>query len=101
MKTTAACLSILLLFGTFVSQTSAGTSGTKAGLASSPWADEDQALTKKVCAILTECEKIKPGTTRAQVLKAFTSEGGIAVGRTYVSRRCPIIKIDVWFTPSG
>ena len=68
------------------------------------WADSnpDKDLTKQVSDILTECKKIVPGTTRAKLLRVFTTEGGqsTATQRTFVHRRCPFIKVDVEFVPS-
>jgi hypothetical protein len=63
----------------------------------------DKDLTKQISDILTECKKITPGATRAELLKVFTTEGGIstATRRTFAHRRCPYIKVDVEFTPSG
>jgi hypothetical protein len=58
--------------------------------------------TKQIAEILTECQKIKPEMTRAELLKVFTTEGGLstAAWRTFVYRGCPYIKVDVDFTPS-
>ena len=66
-------------------------------------ADElDKNLTKQISDILTEWKKINPGTTRAELLKVFTTEGGISTARhrTFVHRRCPCIKVEVDFTLS-
>ncbi len=59
-------------------------------------------LTKQISEILTECQKIKPGMTRAELLKVFTTEGGLATAtrRTFIYRGCPYIKVDVDFTLS-
>src|ERR1035438_7258829 len=59
-------------------------------------------LTKQISAVITECQKIKPGMTRAELLKIFTTQGGIwsAMHRTFVYRGCPYIKVDVDFTLS-
>ena len=52
---------------------------------------------------ISECIKriqsIKPGATRAELLKVFTTEGGLSTRsqRTYVYRDCPYIKVDVEF----
>jgi hypothetical protein len=64
--------------------------------------DVDKDLTKQISDILTECQKIKPGMTRSDLLKVFTTEGGIstATHRTFVYRGCHYIKIDVEFTLS-
>jgi hypothetical protein len=44
-------------------------------------------------------KSIKPGMTRADLQKVFTTEGGISmrVQRTYVYRNCPYCKVDVEF----
>jgi len=64
--------------------------------------DGDRNLTKQISDILTECKKITPGMTRADLLKVFTTEGGIftATHRTFVHRHCPYIKVDVEFALS-
>ena len=43
------------------------------------------------------------GMTRADLLKVFTTEGGLSTGlnRTYVYRECQYIKVDVDFEPVG
>jgi hypothetical protein len=66
------------------------------------YAPETSDLTKQISDILTECQKIKPGMTRSDLLKVFTTEGGIstAMSRTFVYRGCPYIKVNVDFTPS-
>ena len=53
--------------------------------------------------ILTECQTIKPGMTRAELSKVFTTEGGLSIPmhRTYVYHDCPYVKVDVDFTPSS
>ncbi|HTX22361.1 MAG TPA: hypothetical protein VMD27_10975 [Candidatus Aquilonibacter sp.] len=62
----------------------------------------DTNLTKQISEILTECQKIKPGMTRAELLKVFTMEGGFstATHRTFIYRGCPYIKVDVDFNLS-
>ena len=62
----------------------------------------DDNLTKQISGILTECQKIKTGMTRADLLKVFTTEGGFSTQgwRTYVHSRCPYIKVDVEFAPT-
>ena len=66
------------------------------------YTSEASDLTKQISAILTGCQKIKPGMTRAELLKVFTTEGGLstAMHRTFVYRGCPYIKVDVDFTDS-
>ena len=62
----------------------------------------DKTFTKEIADVLKQCETIKPGMTRADLSKLFTTEGGLytAKHRTYVYRRCPYIKIDVDFSLS-
>jgi hypothetical protein len=62
----------------------------------------DTNLTKQISDILAECQKIKSGMTRAELLRVFTTEGGLstATHRTFVYRGCPYIKVDVDFTAS-
>ena len=55
--------------------------------------------------VLEKMETIKPGMTRADLLKVFTAEGGLPpkglqrLRRTFVSRDCPYFKIAVEFEP--
>jgi len=62
-----------------------------------------QRRTEWIAASLKEMETIKVGMTRADLLKVFTTEGGLSTGlqRTYVYRDCPYIKVDVEFEPVG
>ncbi len=62
----------------------------------------DKNLTKQISDILTECKKITAGTPRTELLKIFTTEGGLstATHRTFVHRRCPYIKVEVDFSLS-
>jgi hypothetical protein len=64
--------------------------------------DVDQAHTEWVAKSLIAMQGIKVGTTRADLLKIFTTEGGLssASQRTYVYRGCPYIKLDVRFKAS-
>ena len=63
----------------------------------------DTDFTKKVEQVLREAQKLKVGMTRAELLKTFTTEGGLSsrTWRRYVSQRCPYIKVDVEFSPVG
>jgi hypothetical protein len=59
----------------------------------------DASLTSKIDAVIKTADALRPGMTRADVLKNFETEGGISF-RTwnhYVFKRCPYIKIDVTF----
>ena len=48
---------------------------------------------------LKRMQTVKPGMTRTDLLKVFTTEGGPSTGlhRTFVSRDCPYFKVDVEF----
>ena len=56
-----------------------------------------------VAQTLKQMQAIKPGMTRMDLLKAFTTEGGLSIGlhRTFVSRECPYFKVDVEFEAVG
>ena len=58
-----------------------------------------QAHTAWVLHTLERMETIKPGMTRADLLKVFRTEGGLSTGllRTFVSQDCPYFKVDVEF----
>jgi hypothetical protein len=62
-----------------------------------------QEQTEWIAKSLKEMEKIRVGVTRADLLKVFTTEGGLSTGlsRRYVYRECPYIKVDVEFKPIG
>jgi hypothetical protein len=53
--------------------------------------------------VLIRMQAVKPGMTRAELLRPFTTEGGLSTGlqRTYVSRDCPYFKVDVKFRAFG
>jgi len=59
----------------------------------------DQNHTQWISGALRSMQTIKPGMTRADLLKVFTEEGGLstAAQRTYVYQECPYIKVDVKF----
>ena len=52
---------------------------------------------------LEKIESVKPGMTRSELLKVFTTEGGLSTGlhRTYISRDCPYFKVTVDFEAIG
>jgi hypothetical protein len=55
-----------------------------------------QERTKWINKVLWEIQNIRPGMRRKDLLKLFTTEGGIQ-GRRYVLIECPYIKVDVEF----
>lgn len=52
---------------------------------------------------LQKMETIHKGMTRGDLLKVFTTEGGLSFGlnRRFVSRDCPYFKVDVEFRAVG
>jgi hypothetical protein len=52
---------------------------------------------------LEKMQTIKPGMTRQELLKVFTTEGGLSTGlsRRFVSQDCPYFKVDVEFEAVG
>lgn len=48
---------------------------------------------------LTRILTVKPGMSREQLMRVFSTEGGIstALQRIFVSRDCPFFKVDVTF----
>jgi hypothetical protein len=52
-----------------------------------------------VAEALKRMQTIRPGMTREDLLKVFTTEGGMfsETRRTFVSRDCPFFKVDVLF----
>jgi len=54
-----------------------------------------------IASALRSIQAIKVGMTRSDLMKVFTTEGGLefknapASQRTYVCRKCPYIKVDV------
>jgi hypothetical protein len=79
--------------------------GRPAAMATSSSAEQateiDSTLTSSILAVLSAVEKIRPGMTRAELLKTFTEDGGLSFPseRTYVYRACPLIKVDIEFEP--
>jgi hypothetical protein len=63
----------------------------------------DKDHTTWVAESLKRMQTIKPGMTRTDLLKVFTTEGGLSTGlkRTYVSQDCPYFKVDVEFEAVG
>ncbi|QHN04758.1 carboxypeptidase regulatory-like domain-containing protein [Granulicella sp. WH15] len=59
----------------------------------------DSSFVQSVSEALRATEAIKPGMSRRALLTAFTEEGGLSsrTRRTYVSKACPYLKVDVDF----
>ncbi len=66
-----------------------------------PQPQANQEHTAWLAANLTKIWTVKPGMTRQDLLKVFTTEGGISdrTHRTYVLHECYLIKVDVEFRP--
>jgi hypothetical protein len=63
-------------------------------------AADDAVLTRRISEVLKEAGKVKPGMTREELLKVFSTEGGISTARqrTFVYQGCSLIKVDVEFS---
>lgn len=59
----------------------------------------DPALTRSMEQVLKDVSSIQSGMTRADLLRVFTTEGGLSTRDTeqFVYRRCPYIKVIVNF----
>jgi hypothetical protein len=59
----------------------------------------DQERTKWIAKVMRQVTKIEPGMKRQDLLKIFTTEGGLSnrFQRTYVYSGCPYIKVNVRF----
>lgn len=62
-------------------------------------AENDAAFTQRVSEVLKEARKMRPGMTREELLKVFTTQGGIfsPQQRTFAYQGCSLIKVDVEF----
>ena len=63
----------------------------------------DREHTKWIVSALQSMQTIKVGMTRSDLVKVFTTEGGLSAPswRTYIYRQCPYIKVDVKFDASS
>jgi hypothetical protein len=63
----------------------------------------DESHVKWVAGVLGRMETIKPGMTRGDLMKVFTTEGGLSqpLERTFVSRECKYFKVHVTFKAVG
>jgi len=73
------------------------------GVYGSPVIETQTKLGIDIANVLKQCQAIKPGMTRAELSKVFSTEGGLSTvsHRTYVYRDCPYIKVDVDYGPSA
>jgi hypothetical protein len=65
--------------------------------------DIDREHTEWIAVTLRTMQTIKVDMTRSDLMKVFTTEGGLSTisQRTYVYRQCPYIKVDVKFAASS
>jgi hypothetical protein len=65
--------------------------------------DIERERTAWVSSALRTMQTIKVGMTRSDLMKVFTSEGGLSTTsrRTYVYRQCPFLKVDAEFAASS
>ena len=61
----------------------------------------DQEHTKWIASVMDSIHTIKPGMMRQDLMKLFTTEGGISTRshRTYIYRQCAYIKVTIEFQP--
>jgi hypothetical protein len=59
----------------------------------------DPALTRSMEQVLKDVSSVQSGMTRTELLRVFTTEGGLSTRdeQRYVYRRCPLIKVVVTF----
>jgi len=67
------------------------------------FSDVGREHTEWIAVALRATQTIKVGMTRSDLMKVFTTEGGLSttLQRTYVYRECPYIKVDVKFAASS
>jgi hypothetical protein len=70
-----------------------------ASLAASQESEVDREHTQWIGSVIRTTRSIQPGMTRADLLKIFTTQGGISTRfhRTYVLRECVNIQVNVDF----
>ena len=73
--------------------------GVAAGQSAAKPLTVDPALTRAMEQTLKDTSSIQSGMTRADLLRVFSPEGGLATrdGQQFVYRRCPYIKVVVNF----
>jgi hypothetical protein len=61
----------------------------------------DQEHAKWIVSVMDSIDTIKPGMMRQDLIKLFTTEGGISTRshRTYIYRQCAYIKVTIEFQP--
>ncbi len=92
------CLIVIAILGAII-----GSSGSVHAAHSGQQGTSRQEHIAWVSDALKRMQTVKVGMTRADLLKVFTTEGGLsaALRRTFVSRDCPYFKVEVVFTAAG
>jgi hypothetical protein len=64
---------------------------------------QESQVDKVLVAILQDWQSIHPGDSQARLEELFDQDGGLSaiIEKTYVSRRCPYVKVDVKFRKVG
>src|SRR5690242_11716710 len=72
---------------------------TATSLAPTQTTETNEEHAKWIANVMDSIQTIKPGMTREDLLKVFTTEGGLSfrLRRTYVYKECPYIKVTVEF----
>jgi hypothetical protein len=72
---------------------------TATSLAPTQTTETNEEHAKWIANVMDSIQTIKPGMTREDLLKVFTTEGGLSfrLRRTYVYKECPYIKVKVEF----
>jgi uncharacterized membrane protein len=72
---------------------------TATSIAATKKKETNEEHTKWIASVMDSIQTIKPGMTREDLLKMFTTEGGLSnrLHRTYVYKECPYIKVTVEF----
>ena len=72
---------------------------TATSFAAKQTTENSEEHTKWIASVIDSIQTIKPGMTREELLKIFTTEGGLSHRRqrTYVYKQCPYIKVRVDF----
>jgi hypothetical protein len=92
----------LLAFGLIlIASTSVSSSGRVVSSAKQEQPSQDHQAW--VVHALQKMETVRAGMTRAELLKTFTTEGGLSTGlnRRFVSQDCPYFKVDVEYRAVG
>ncbi len=79
----------------------AGVLAQEVAIDSQPGLRIDQEHTRWIQDVMTSISAIKPGMTRGDLYRVFTTEGGLSTRseRRYVYKHCQNIKVEIQFSP--